>query len=139
MARSFSVPGRDYIEEDDAENRGLISVGESGFGRNIIQNGKDSYKVNGQAPCSLHGTLRRGPNGLWGSSGACHNPDLTLEDDVFHEKPSPLPGLMAAAMCKGNAAECPSVGSRAIFINPPDPSHHSRFAFLSKGNYLCYN
>ena len=127
------MPGRDYLEEDDAENRGLISVGSSGLRRNFIRSAKDSYRENEQSSCSLHGTLRRGTavHGLWGSNGGCHNPDLTMEDDVFDDTASPLPGLMAAATCRSNNS---GGGSRAIFINPPDPNHHSRFAYLSKGN-----
>ena len=104
----------------------------SNYNRNIVRNGKPIYKDNIVEPCSLHGTLRRG---MWGHN----NPnDVTLEDDVFDEKPSPLPGLMAAAVaCKGSNNNQPGGGgggSRAIFINPPDPSHHPRYAYLSKGN-----
>merc|ERR1719322_535201 len=82
-------------------------------------------------PCSLHGTLRKG---MWGHN----NPnDVTLEDDVFDEKPSPLPGLIAATVaCKGGNNNQPGGGSRAIFINPPDPSHHPRYAYFSKGDPL---
>ena len=132
LARSLSVPGRDCLEDEEPEARGLISLGGSGYnsGRNLIRNGSNSYKNN--EPCTLHGTIKRG---VWGSSGACNNPDVTLDDDVFDDKhPSPLPGLMAAATCKNNTG--PS--SRAIFINPPDPNHTSRFAYLSKGIVILF-
>ena len=36
---------------------------------------------------------------------------------------------MSAITCKGNAG----TNSRSIFVNPPDPNHHSRFGYFSKG------
>ena len=103
----------------------------SNYNRNMMRNGNTNYKDSMMEPCSLHGTLRKG---MWGHN----NPnDVTLEDDVFDEKPSPLPGLIAATVaCKGGNNNQPGGGSRAIFINPPDPSHHPRYAYFSKGTFV---
>ena len=132
----MSVPGRDYPDEN--ETRGLMSLGGFGSGRNLIRFGKDSFRENEQGSCSLHGTLRRGTggDGLWGSNGGFNNPDLTMEDDVFDDTASPLPGLMAATTCRSTTS---GVGSRAIFLNPPDTNPHPRFAYLSKGKTFIFN
>ena len=111
-----------------------MAIEGSNYNRNMMRNGNTNYKDSMMEPCSLHGTLRKG---MWGHN----NPnDVTLEDDVFDEKPSPLPGLIAATVaCKGGNNNQSGGGSRAIFINPPDPSHHSRYAYFSKGTfYFCF-
>ena len=48
LARSFSVPGRDYLddhdEEDGPDNRGLMAMEGSSYTRNMIRNGNPNYK-----------------------------------------------------------------------------------------------
>ena len=115
----------------------------SNGGRLLLKSNRDSFRADKgqQASCSLHGTLhkdkgRRLEAGgrMWGSREAgCNNPDLTMDDDVFDDvTPSPLPGLMAAAACRGRGG---GGGSHAIFVNPPDSHQNTRLNYISKGVY----